>query len=113
MKIILAKLINRRCSSANGSITSSVGAVTSLILMAAFGLVGVHSASAANSTLSMTVSQATASLDVMPRDINGVFAASNTDIAFTVATTNYSGYTVGITASSNGANAANLTHSIT
>ena len=96
---------NRRCSSANGSITSSVGAVTSLILMAAFGLVGVHSAFATTSSISISVNSISLDLVTIGSDdtLASSTSTSTSDPTISVRTTNATGYTLGIKASSGSA----------
>ena len=100
---ILAKLTNKRRSPANGSNTSSVGGVTSLILpvlllLAVFVANGV-SVYATNSTLTMNIDETTLNLDIIPHSTNGDFAKS-ANSTISVTTNNYSGYTLSIAASS-------------
>ena len=95
---------NKRRSPANGSNTSSVGGVTSLILLASmFAIINIalftSSASATNSTLSMSIDNTTLSLDILPHSTNGDFAKSDNS-TISVTTNNYSGYTLSIAASS-------------
>jgi len=107
MKPILAstikKLTNKRRSPANGSNTSSVGGVTSLILPALLLLTifvaNGASVYATNSTLTMSIDNTTLSLDILPHSTNGDFAKSD-DSTISVTTNNYSGYTLSIAASS-------------
>ena len=99
----ICKLINKRRSPANGSSTSSVGGVTSLILpvlllLTIFVANGV-SVYATNSTLTMSIDNTTLSLDILPHSTNGDFAKSDNS-TISVTTNNYSGYTLSIAASS-------------
>jgi|GEM_PF-2786276 len=94
--ILAGKSLKRR-SSANGSITSSVGAVTSLILMLALGFVGAGNVSAA-STISVSSSGAQ-SIDVLPGS-----SGSGTSIGvdeITVSTTCRAGYNFSLSTSVN------------
>ena len=107
MKPILAntikKLTNKRRSPANGSNTSSVGGVTSLILpvllLLAIFVTNGASVYATNSTLTMSIDNTTISLDILPHSANGDFAKSDNS-TISVTTNNYSGYTLSIAASS-------------
>ena len=107
MKPILAntikKLTNKRRSPANGSNTSSVGGVTSLILpvllLLAIFVANGTSVYATNSTLTMSIDNTTLSLDILPHSTNGDFAKSDNS-TISVTTNNYSGYTLSIAASS-------------
>ena len=100
---ILAKLTHKRRSPANGSNTSSVGGVTSLILpvllLLAIFVTNGASVYATNSTLTMSIDNTTLSLDILPHSANGDFAKSD-DSTISVTTNNYSGYTLSIAASS-------------
>ena len=100
---ILAKLTNKRRSPANGSNTSSVGGVTSLILpvllLLAIFVANGASVYATNSTLSLSIDNNTLSVDVMPTSTNGTFVKSDNS-TISVTTNNYSGYTLSIAASS-------------
>ena len=94
--ILASKSLKRR-PSANGSITSSVGAVTSLILMLALGFVGAGNVSAA-STISVSSSGAQ-SIDVLPGS-----SGSGTSIGvdeITVSTTCRAGYNFSLSTSVN------------
>ena len=70
-------------------------------------------AHATTPTLTLIITNSIASLNIIPSSTNGTFASSSSDISFTVNTNNYTGYTLGITASSNDINAANLTQDVT
>ena len=128
------QLGNRRCSSANGLFTSEiVGAVTSLILlrknvgrrspvtitslisMLSLGLISLampmvfsSSASATQSTITMSVASSIA-IDVLPTT-NGNFVSSSTsDTIVSVMTDNYTGYHLGIAASAANSTALSYT----
>ena len=95
---------NKRRSPANGSNTSSVGGVTSLILLTSmFAIINItlftSNTSATNSTLTMSIDNTTLSLDILPHSANGDFAKSDNS-TISVTTNNYSGYTLSIAASS-------------
>ena len=94
---------NKRRSPANGSNTSSVGGVTSLILpvllLLAIFVANGASVYATNSTLSLSIDNNTLSVDVMPTSTNGTFVKSDNS-TISVTTNNYSGYTLSIAASS-------------
>ena len=99
----IKKFTNKRRSPANGSNTSSVGGVTSLILpvlllLTVFVANGV-SVYATNSTLTMSIDETTLNLDIIPHSTNGDFAKSDNS-TISVTTNNYSGYTLSIAASS-------------
>ena len=108
----LNKLWHKRCSSAGMFYTSSAGAVTSLILCAvlcgAFGLfAGADQASATASTLTISVAESV-SLSILANGTTGTFATSDTSTNnISVKTTNGTGYTLGIKASTEGSNTLN------
>ena len=99
----IRKLINKRRSPANGSNTSSVGGVTSLILLSGvtmtglFCLVTVQDTSATSASLSLSISDSTISLNMTPTTTAGEFSSSS-DITVGVNTTNNTGYKLSITA---------------
>ena len=99
----IRKLTNKRRSPANGSNTSSVGGVTSLILpvllLLTIFVANGASVYATNSTLTMSIDNTTLSLDILPHSTNGDFAKSDNS-TISVTTNNYSGYTLSIAASS-------------
>ena len=94
---------NKRRSPANGSNTSSVGGVTSLILpvllLLTIFVANGASVYATNSALTMSIDNTTLSLDILPHSANGDFAKSDNS-TISVTTNNYSGYTLSIAASS-------------
>ena len=101
---------NKRRSSANGSITSSVGAVTSLILMGVICGVGLlHTApvSAAESTLSLAIDNATVEMNGVGNSTNGTFLKSGNS-TISASTNNATGYTLKIMAT----NSSNYTELI-
>lgn len=99
----IRKLINKRRSPANGSNTSSVGWVTSLIMLSGvtmtglFCLVTVQDTSATSASLSLSISDSTISLNMTPTTTAGEFSSSS-DITVGVNTTNNTGYKLSITA---------------
>ena len=90
---------NKRRSSAGLFNTSSAGAVTSLILMLAFGFAGANQVYATTSTLTISITDSVA-LDITPVSNDGTFATSDTSTNnVSVKTDNGTGYTLGIKAS--------------
>ena len=105
---------NRRDSSAGRFITSSAGAVTSLILMVT--LCGVINLFAVTTNTSATTSSLTVSvadsinLDILPTGSTGTFATSSTSTNnVSVKTTNGTGYVLGIKAGTNNSNTLSTT----
>ena len=110
-RIKLDKRRDKRRSSAGMFYTSSAGAVTSLILMLAlpflFSLFGTANTYATTSTLNISVVDSV-SLNILPNGTTGTFATSDTSTNnISVRTTNGTGYTLGIKASTEGSNALN------
>lgn len=90
--------IYRRCLSANGLFTSSVGATTSLILILVISsLIGLFSTveDIYADSISLSVSDSILSFDLTPISANGTFASSD-DITVNVELDGIGGYTVGI-----------------
>ena len=85
-------------------------ASTTLLFAAIIGvnfLATTHDALAAESTISLSVTSHTLSVDITPNRAAGVFGKSNSSTV-SITTNNYTGYTFGISASSSGTNATNL-----
>ena len=85
-------------------------ASTTLLFAAIIGvnfLATTHDALAAESTISLSVTSHTLSVDISPNRAAGVFGKSNSSTV-SITTNNYTGYTFGISASSSGMNATNL-----
>lgn len=108
---------NKRCSSADVIRTSScVGAVTSLILLLActaissgtLNLLNTNNTYATTSSITLSVTDII-SLDIMPT-ASGTFATSDTTTPnISIKTDNYTGYTLGIKASTDNFNALSTT----
>ena len=71
---------------------------TTLLASLAIEFIQADQAHAVNSTLSMSIDDATLNLDISPRSANGDFAKS-ANSTISVTTNNFSGYTLSITAS--------------
>ena len=94
---------NKRRSPANGSNTSSVGGVTSLILpalllLAVFVANGV-SVYAATSSITLTIDDATVDMNAISTNANGSFFKSG-DSTISATTNNATGYTLKVIATS-------------
>lgn len=110
---------NRRCFSANGFSLLPLAlrprlflSFVAIVVFIAFGIWFDNDTFATNSTISLNVTQNIASLDIRPIDNNGTFSNSGTDVAFTVTTNNFSGYSLSIAASNDNIDAANLTQTV-
>ena len=94
---------NKRRSPANGSNTSSVGGVTSLILL--FGVCGIGLFMGANevyattSSISLTIDDATVDMNAISTNANGSFFKSG-DSTISATTNNATGYTLKVIATS-------------
>ena len=101
---------NKQCSSASRFYTFPAGTVTLLIL----GLVTMLGAACDNdsvyateSSLTLTVSSTTTSVDIAPTGTNGTFKQAS-DTTITALTTNATGYTLSIASNDNTANRTKL-----
>lgn len=112
---------NKRCFSANGfsllplALRPCLFLSFAIVIIVTFNIRFSNNTFATNSTISVNVTQSTASLDIKPINTNGAFAktdTNNTGITFSVTTNNFSGYNLSIAASNNGADAANLTQTV-
>ncbi len=107
--------IYRRCLSANGLFTSSVGATTSLILvlaissLAALFIATNDTNAVAAPSISLSISSDMLSFDLAPNSANGTFASSS-NLTVNVELSGSGGYTVGIKSGSS-SNATNLVNS--
>lgn len=112
---------NKRCFSANGFSLLPLALRPCLFLCFAiativtFNIWFSNDTFATNSTISVNVTQNTASLEIKPINTTGTFAKTDTNnagITFSVTTNNFSGYSLSIAASNDTTDAANLTQTV-
>jgi len=101
----IRKLTNKRRSPANGSNTSSVGGVTSLILLTPLiaitigSIIATEKVWATESTLSLSISNSNIAVNIAANGTSGTFVKSDAS-TITASTDNYTGYTLKIKAAS-------------
>ncbi|MBR3056258.1 hypothetical protein IKG64_03115, partial [Candidatus Saccharibacteria bacterium] len=101
----IRKLTNKRRSPANGSNTSSVGGVTSLILLTPLiaitigSIIATEKVWATESTLSLSISNSNIAVNIAANGTSGTFVKSDAS-TITASTDNYTGYILKIKAAS-------------